>query len=421
MYLIDMNNFQKHNILNYIPEKLTTENEINPLRIYKIKEAKNKTGNIVYIISREFRYYDNFALEYAKEISSKKQKKLKIIFKIPDFSVENKHAFFHKEFEKIKKEFSDNNIDSEIIKNEKEINAYLKKEKPFLVIKDFNPIENNYLETDNFSILEIDGHNIIPTRYISNKQEYNAATFRKKVYLNIAEFLTDFPNKYNEKIITEFIENKLPYYEKFKNNPNQKVTSNFSKFLNWGFISSQRIAIEVFKSNAEIQNKEAFLEELIVRKELADNFCFYCKSYKDLKSIPNWAKESLEQHKKDIRIHLYSIDELENGKTHDELWNAAQRQLLKQGKIEGYLRMYWAKMILQWAATAQEAIDIAVYLNDKYAFDAPSTNGYVGILWSIGALHDRAFKERPILGKIRPMTYNGAKSKFNIQEYIDSV
>ena len=161
------------------------------------------------------------------------------------------------------------------------------------------------------------------------------------------------------------------------------------------------------------------MEELIVRKELADNFCLYTKDFKTFDGIPNWAKQSLSVHSSDIRNYIYTSEELENAKTHDNLWNASQIQLIKEGRIHGYLRMYWAKKILEWTKSPDEALKIAIYLNDKYALDSPSPNGYVGILWAIGGLHDRAFQDWEVTGKIRRMSYDSTKRKFKIQDYID--
>ena len=169
-----------------------------------------------------------------------------------------------------------------------------------ILIIDFNPIlDRTYLLKINSEIIEIDGHNIIPARFISNKQEYNAANLRKKIYHNIHMFLTEFQNqKYFENeadlILKDFIKSKLSNYCEFKNDPSKNVLSNLSKYINLGFISAQRAAIEIIKSNTTLENKESFLEELIVRKELAENFCLYADSFKNFSSIPSWAKLSLE-------------------------------------------------------------------------------------------------------------------------------
>lgn len=295
---------------------------------------------------------------------------------------------------------------------------------PAMLIIDFNPILNrNYLKIIDCKIYEIDGHNIIPARFISNKQEYNAATLRKKIYFNISSFLTNFNNNTIEKveadyILEDFIENKLVNYVALRNNPTENVLSGLSKYLNLGFISSQTITLEIIKSNALIENKEAFLEELIVRKELADNFCLYSKNFKNFSGIPNWAKKTLMVHKNDLRLYIYSLKELKHAQTHDTLWNATQIQLKNEEIIHGYLRRYWAKKILEWSINPNFALKNAIYLNNKYAYDAPSANGYVSILWAIGGLHDRAFADYLITGKIRRISYNSLKRKLDLTNYM---
>ena len=211
----------------------------------------------------------------------------------------------------------------------------------------------------------------------------------------------------------------MQYYAEYKNDISKDVLSGLSKYINLGFISSQRVALEVIKSGVNDINKEVFLEELIVRKELADNFCLYANSFKDFSGISNWAKMSLNNHKFDIRPYIYSMEELENAKTYDTLWNATQIQLIREGTIHGYLRMYWAKKISEWTPSPKEELKTAIYLNDKYAYDSPSANGYVGILWAIAGLHDRAFVDYPITGKIRRMTYDSLKRKYDLGDYLN--
>lgn len=415
-----MNIIKKHNLLKYIDRKIKTETKLNPNRITTINYAPIvEKGKVIYIISREFRYYDNFALFYALEKARIFNSEFEVIFFKPAFDNKNKSKFFNDSFEIIKKDFEKNNIIFKEFSDKNELNNYINHINPILILKDFNPIEVPFLDIK-CMIEEIDGHNIIPSRYISFKQEYNAASFRRKVYNQIYEFLTEYPNPNPQSFekLDDFIKNNLEDYAEHKNDPVLSVTSKLSPYINWGFISSQRIALSVINSKTRDINKEIFLEELIVRKELSDNFCLYCKDYKTLNCIPDWAKLTLEKHKSDLRVNLFDIEELEYGNTTDDLWNAAQKQLIKEGRIEGYLRMYWAKQLMYWTITPEEALKVSIYLNDKYAYDAPSSNGYTGILWSIGGLHDRAFAERPIIGKIRPMTYNGAKSKFNINAYI---
>ena len=163
------------------------------------------------------------------------------------------------------------------------------------------------------------------------------------------------------------------------------------------------------------------MEELVVRRELADNFCLYNKNYDSFDGLPDWAKKTLVKHKADKREYLYSLKELEYAKTHDALWNAAQLEMVNKGKMHGYLRMYWGKKILEWSKSPEDAIKIAIYLNDRYELDGRDTNGYAGIMWAIGGLHDRAWGERDIFGKVRFMSYNSQIKKFNFKEYIKNV
>ena len=154
------------------------------------------------------------------------------------------------------------------------------------------------------------------------------------------------------------------------------------------------------------------------RRELSDNFCLYNPDYDTLNGAKDWAKQSLEKHASDPREFTYTRDQLEAGETHDELWNAAQLQLRKSGKIHGYVRMYWAKKILEWSSSPEYAITTAVLLNDRYHLDGGDPNGYVGVLWSIAGVHDRPWFERDVYGKIRYMSAGGAKTKFDTAAYI---
>ena len=165
----------------------------------------------------------------------------------------------------------------------------------------------------------------------------------------------------------------------------------------------------------------AFIEELVVRRELSDNFCLHRQDYDTTDCFPEWAKASLNKHLADKRPYLYTRDEFEHAKTHDPLWNAAQMEMVEHGKMHGYMRMYWAKKILEWAETPEEAMSTAIYLNDRYELDGRESNGYVGIAWSIGGVHDRPWPERPIYGVVRYMSYNGARSKFDVDAYIKRV
>jgi len=171
---------------------------------------------------------------------------------------------------------------------------------------------------------------------------------------------------------------------------------------------------------AQRDGKEAYLEELIVRRELTDNYCFYNQAaYDQVEGAHAWAQKTISESANDVREHVYTRDEFETSCTHEELWNAMQAQLVTTGKLHGWCRMYWAKKILEWSSSTQEAIDTALYLNDKYNLDGTDPNGVVGVMWSIAGVHDRAWTKRPVFGKIRYMNLNGAKRKFDVAAYIN--
>lgn len=418
-------------MLEFIPEIVTSQ-EINPARVFKFNDLKikeDKDYDIFYLMGREFRIEDNWGFLYAYNLAKELNKKIKVLlFLDKNICSDNQIELRAKGVEAVKKVLTKNSIECEIIND---LNV-LKKYSIGALVFDFNPIlPTKWVKDFDFPVFEVDSHNIIPARNISDKQEFSAATLRRKVYGKIGEFLTEFPNVFPvEKSeaqlkLKDFIQNKLDNYAEEKNDPNSDVTSHISKYLHFGQISAQRVVLEVLKSDTSRENKEVFLEELIVRKELTDNFCLYNREFKSLKGIHPWATETLEAHRKDIRTYIYSSEEFEYAKTHDDLWNAIQRGLLsdnksKEVKIHGFLRMYWAKKILEWSISPEEALKTAIYLNDKYALDGNDSNGYVGILWSIGGVHDRPFSERLVTGKIRYMSLDGCKKKFDVKKFIEN-
>jgi deoxyribodipyrimidine photo-lyase len=230
-----------------------------------------------------------------------------------------------------------------------------------------------------------------------------------------------------QKSVKRLLEQRLEAYGEQRNDPERVGTSELSAYLHFGQISAQQLAWEVEQYRPQAtgskhvdvsDGKAAYLEEMIVRRELAINFAYYNPHYDQYEGGPEWGRKTLQKHAHDHREWLYTRKEFEEGKTHDELWNAGQLQMVRTGRMHGYMRMYWAKKILEWSETPQEAFDITVYLNDKYELDGRDANGYVGICWAICGLHDRPWKERPIFGLIRYMSADGMKKKFDTRLYI---
>jgi deoxyribodipyrimidine photolyase len=199
----------------------------------------------------------------------------------------------------------------------------------------------------------------------------------------------------------EFAQSRLRLFADKRNDPNVAALSDLSPYYHFGQISPQRVALVIKDSKACSNGTAAFLEESIVRRELADNFCFYQPAYDSLDGAAQWARDSLELHASDPREKVYSLEELEQARSHEDIWNAAQRQMVQTGKMHGFMRMYWAKKILEWSPEPAEALRRAIYLNDKYSIDGRDPNGYVGCAWAVMGTHDMGWAERAVFGKIR--------------------
>lgn len=324
-------------------------------------------------------------------------------------------------------------------------------------------------------LYEVDAHNVIPVWETSSKQEFAARTIRSKIHNKVDAFLKEYEaltfhkendalmqhhemidwNFISDKIICDervtgtgefvpgekaakemlslFLDEKLPAYAEARNNINEDGSSNLSPYIAHGNISRRRILLtlcqekkvtiqEAFSSvsngsNGKEGSTASFVEECLVRAELSENFCYYNEEYDSFAGFPSWAKETLTRAATDTREYCYTREQFEQALTHDELWNAAQMQMVRNGKMHGYMRMYWAKKILEWSKSPKEAMRRAVYLNDTYELDGRDPNGYVGCAWSIGGVHDRPWFGRPIFGTVRYMAKSGVEKRGGIKEF----
>lgn len=219
-------------------------------------------------------------------------------------------------------------------------------------------------------------------------------------------------------LLRNFTTRKLEKYPEQHGIPEVDGTSRLSPYLHFGHISPLTVALAVQESDAPSACKDDYLNELITWRELAINFAHFNKLYDSIESAPAWAHRTLGEHAKDKRPVLYTREQLEAAATHDELWNAAQLQMLHAGWMHNYMRMYWAKKILEWSPSPAAAYQTAVYLNDKYFLDGRDPNGYAGVAWAIAGKFDRPWFERPIYGTIRYMSGDAARKKFDADEYI---
>lgn len=321
------------------------------------------------------------------------------------------------------------------------------------------------LEGGGVPLYQVDAHNVVPVWMASPKREVGARTLRPKINNVFGTYCTTFPefggnDHLEEKVrvdevhdwgayesfmkldrsvgrvegmkagneaalirFREFCSSKqfgLLNFDKLRNDPNySSVCTNLSPWINFGQVSFQRLALEVRALKRHPNGTAAYIEEGVVRRELSDNYVYYTPdAYDGLDAAADWARDSLELHASDAREHLYTWRELEAGMTHDDLWNAAQIQLVTEGGMHGFLRMYWAKKILEWTSSPAYALATAQYFNDRYAYDGNDPNGYVGVGWSIMGIHDMGWKERPVFGKIRYMNYAGCKRKFKVDQFV---
>lgn len=221
--------------------------------------------------------------------------------------------------------------------------------------------------------------------------------------------------------LDRFIAGPLHSYAAARNQPGAETTSRLSPYLHFGQISVQEVALAVRDATrAPQEQRDAFLEELIVRRELAFNFCRFNPHHRSLAALPPWAHATLTAHSGDPRPHTYSPEAFEGARTHDELWNAIQAELLTTGLMFGYYRMFWGKKIIEWSRTPAEAQETMIWLHEKYALDGRNANTYSNILWCFGK-HDRPWAERSVFGKVRYMSRAGMEAKTDVAGYVERV
>jgi deoxyribodipyrimidine photo-lyase len=307
----------------------------------------------------------------------------------------------------------------------------------------------------------VDADVVVPSRFFP-KQEYAARTLRPKIRKLMGQFLAleiepspqhnfhaeqlpeheplddvtrlldrlgvggagevpSYPGGAREALrrLGRFLDERLPRYGTDRNEPVPYSTSELSAHLHFGQISPVRLAVEALERAGDCRESvDSFIEELVVRRELAINYVWRNPRYDSLQGCPEWALRTLENHRGDPRPFLYTLEQLETAQTHDPLWNAAQNEMRVTGRMHNYLRMYWAKKILEWSPDAETAFAQALDLNDRYEMDGRDPNGYVGVAWAIGGLHDRPWPERPIFGTVRFMSYESTRKKFDSAGYI---
>jgi len=436
--------------------------------------APNVEGRaVVYWLQRSQRGIDNPALDLAINVANELARPVVVFFGLhPRYPGANlrHYAFLIQGLEPLKRDVE--NRGAHFVFRaypHHSLVRFCDEVKPCVVIGDENPLrapeswrQNAALKL-NAPLWTVDADVVVPTKLYA-KEEYAARTLRPKIHrvidvflqpssnpiatnrlpqrqvpvsqsIDIASLLETLPLDRSvspvarirggagpaSECLRRFVNERLANYDQKRNLPHVDGTSELSPYLHFGQISPITIALAVRKSSAPETAKAAFLEELIVRRELAINYVTRNPNYDLLAGSPSWARAALARHAEDARPHIYTATQLESADTHDELWNAAQTEMTITGRMHGYMRMYWAKKILEWTETPEEAFEIAVTLNDKYFLDGRDPNGYAGIAWAIGGKHDRPWARREVFGTIRYMSAAGMARKFDVKAYIEKV
>ena len=443
-------------------------------RIRKLNDKQRRTGDyVLYWMQASQRVEYNHALDYATSQANSLSVPLVVFFGLTeDFPEANlrHYRFMLEGLQETKSKLENRGIKTVIRFDHPPTGVAQLSSDAALVVVDrgYLRVERNWreeaAETVKSPLLEVETDAIVPVEEASQKEEYAAYTLRKKLEDRLDKYLSEMepPNPKADslglklpleeadisclkstldrmdldttvapvsnfrggpgpakELLSRFIQDKLDDYGELSNDPVRDNQSGLSPYLHFGQISPLKVALEVIAS--ESPGVDDYLEQLIVRRELSLNFIRYNDHYDQLPQIlPDWAESTLAAHEDDQREYEYSRKQFESASTHDPYWNAAQKEMVLRGKMHGYMRMYWGKKILEWSESPRQAFNTALYLNNKYELDGRDPNGYAGVAWCFGK-HDRAWKERAVLGKVRYMSASGLERKFDIDRYVEQV
>ncbi len=440
-------------------------------RIKALNKKEVKRGAyVLYWMQASQRTEYNHALEYAILMANELRQPTIVFFGITDHfpeSNERHYAFMLEGLKEVRQSLEKRGIQMVILHQSPEVAAVQLAKKASLVIVDRGYLRiqgqwrNDACSRMDCPLIQVESDVIVPVEEASPKEEYSAATIGSKIHRKLSHFLVPFkegeptlsslPMEFDSfeiddigkaisklhidrsikkvdsfhggtkealKHLEIFLEEKLDRFAELRNDPSFEYLSRMSPYLHFGQVSPLFVALKALE--AKSPGTEAFLEELIVRRELSMNFVFYNGAYDSFEAVPEWAKKTLRAHLKDKRPYLYRLEELETAQTHDPYWNAAQREMVVRGKMHGYMRMYWGKKIIEWTKTPEQAFQVALYLNNKYELDGRDPNGFTGVAWCFGK-HDRPWGERPIFGNVRYMNDKGLKRKFDVDGYVKRI
>lgn len=449
-------------------ERLSTDSRVVVLRAGTPDGAR---GGVVYWMQRAQRATDNPALNVAIEAANALEQPLLVFFRLTATVARanaRHYQFLLEGLRELPEQLERRNVRMVLRCEPETADAFCEEVGASLLVTDDDPLRQPR-ETRRAVAARIripywvvDADVIVPSRLL-RKEQYAARTIRPRIHTLLPQYLVPLPNpsaqvtwptgrviegtaanlslldrlhvdqsakpvtsfiggaSHARQALQTFVKDRLSSYAESRNEPAIDGTSQLSPYLRFGHIGPHTIALAVKKATAPARDRDAYLEQLIVRRELSVNFVRYNPHYDRLTNAETWAQQTLANHGGDARPHRYTREELERAETHDPLWNAAQQQMLASGWMHNYLRMYWAKKILEWSASPAEAYDTAVELNDRYELDGREPNGYAGIAWAIAGKHDRPWPERPVFGTVRFMSYASTSKKFDSKGYIARV
>jgi deoxyribodipyrimidine photo-lyase len=441
-------------------------------RVRPLNNEKEKSRDtVLYWMQASQRAEYNHALEYAAEKANARRKPLVVYFglteKFPEAN-ERHYAFLLEGLKETARALEDRGVRFVLRKGSPEEGAVAMCRRADLAVVDrgYLRVERQWREGAarrvDCPLIQVETNAVVPLEQASPKEEYAARTIRPKIKKQLEKFLVplravplkkdslsldldlDFealdpgdPDRILARLpidrsvervgifrggtgeakrrLREFIAAKLSSYPETRNDPNVDGVSHLSPYLHFGQISPLYIALQVLKSGKKAAG--AYLEELIVRRELSLNFVHYNRQYDQFEGFPSWAVQTLKEHREDEREAIYSTSELEAAATSDPYWNAAQQEMVRTGKMHNYMRMYWGKRIIEWSRTPEEAFRTALTLNNKYELDGRDPNAYAGVAWCFGK-HDRPWPAHPVLGTVRVMRAAGLRRKFEADAYV---
>jgi deoxyribodipyrimidine photo-lyase len=447
---------------------------IQPERIQALNERPVQRGKyVLYWMQASQRVAWNHALEFAVQQANERHEPLLVFFGItnrfPEANARH-YTFMLEGLREVRDALMKRGIQFVVKLEPPELAAVQLAREASLVVTDRGYLRiqkqwrRHVSEKVSCLVLQVESDVVVPVEVASDKEAYSAGILRPKIERHLSRYLVplkEMPIKKDalglkfqsvnlddvkgiitrlkidgtvtpvdsfrggasqaERHLEAFIATKLKDYAGRRSDPSLNLGSHMSPYLHFGQISPLYIALKVRQARGRSKKaKDAYLEELVVRRELSMNFVHYNDDYDTFDALPQWAKDTLKAHQKDRREYVYNLEQWETARTHDPYWNAAQQEMVATGKMHNYMRMYWGKKILEWSKTPEEGYRIALYLNNKYELDGRDPNGFAGVAWCFGK-HDRAWKERPVFGKVRYMNAAGLRRKFDIEIYVRRV